>query len=73
MAGLFFLYPFEKGDIVHLRKLHPCGGKTWDILRVGADVTLRCTTCGHLMIVTRRILEKSCTRVESSKDRNKPI
>jgi len=73
MAGVFFLYPFEKGDVVTLRKAHPCGGMTWDIQRVGADVALVCKTCGHMMILTRRILEKSCVRVDSSKDRNKTV
>jgi len=73
MAGVFFLYPFEKGDIVSLRKVHPCGGKTWEIQRVGADVTLACKTCGHRMILTRRALEKSCVHVDASKDRNKTM
>jgi len=73
MTAQFFLYPFEKGDVVSLRKAHPCGGKAWEIQRVGADVTLSCKTCGHMMIVTRRALEKSCVRLEPSKDRNKPV
>lgn len=73
MAGQFFLYPFDKGDIVTLRKSHPCGGKTWEIKRVGADISLSCRTCGHIMIVTRRVLEKSCVLVVPSKDTNKTM
>jgi len=73
MSGLFFLHPFEKGDVVTLRKVHPCGGKTWEIKRVGADVSLCCQTCGHMMIVSRAVLEKSCTQVTSPKDRNKTM
>jgi len=73
MAGLYFLYPFNKGDIVTLRKAHPCGGKTWEIRRVGADISLSCQTCGHMMIVSRRVLEKSCTLVVPSKDTNETL
>lgn len=73
MPGLFFLHPFEKGDVVTLRKVHPCGGKTWEIRRVGADVSLSCRTCGHLMTVSRRTLEKTCTSVVPSKDTNKTV
>lgn len=73
MPGVYFLYPFEKGDVVTLRKAHPCGGKTWEIRRVGADVSLSCQTCGHMMIVTRRVLEKSCVHVLPSKDINKTM
>lgn len=73
MPGLFFLYPFDKGDVVTLRKAHPCGGKTWEIRRVGADISMSCVTCGHMMVVSRRTLEKSCTHVDPSKDTNKTL
>ncbi len=73
MAGMFFLYPFDVGDIVTLRKVHPCGGKIWEIRRVGADITLCCKTCGHMMILSRKNLEKSCTHVDPSKDINKTM
>lgn len=73
MPGLFFLYPFDKGDIVTLRKSHPCGGKTWEVRRVGADISLSCITCGHMMIVSRKTLEKSCTHIIPSKDTNKTV
>jgi len=73
MPGLFFLYAFDKGDIVTLRKSHPCGGKTWEVRRVGADISLSCITCGHMMIVSRKTLEKSCAQVISSKDTNKTL
>ena len=73
MPGPFFLYHFEIGNVVTMRKAHPCGGKTWEIRRVGADISMSCLTCGHMMTVTRRTLEKSCTQVVSSKDINKTI
>ena len=38
---------YEVGDIVTLKKAHPCGSKEWEILRVGADFRLKCKGCGH--------------------------
>lgn len=73
MAGQFFLYPFSEGDRVTLRKQHPCGGKVWEISRVGADVTLVCMTCGHRLILTRRVLEKSCLHVDPKNDKDEQI
>ena len=42
------------GDIVEMRKPHPCGGKTWEIVRVGADIGLVCQTCNRRVLLTRR-------------------
>ena len=42
------------GDIVEMRKPHPCGGKTWEIVRVGADIGLVCRTCNRRVLLTRR-------------------
>lgn len=50
---------YEVGDIVKLKKPHPCGSQEWEILRVGADFRLRCLGCGHMVMVTRRLVEKN--------------
>ena len=50
---------YEVGDIVTLKKVHPCGSKEWEILRVGADFRLKCTGCGHQIMVPRRMVEKN--------------
>ena len=50
-------------DKVELKKPHPCGGKTWEILRVGMDIKLRCTTCGHEMMLPRSKAEKSIRKI----------
>ena len=50
---------YEVGDIVKLKKPHPCGSSEWEILRVGADFRLKCTGCGHLIMVARRLVEKN--------------
>jgi hypothetical protein len=45
------------GDVVRLRRTHPCGGNTWLIDRLGADIGLRCQTCGRHVLLERRVLE----------------
>jgi hypothetical protein len=50
--------PFRLGDRIELRRPHPCGGRTWDVDRLGADLGLRCTTCGRRILVERRRVEK---------------
>ena len=38
---------YEVGDVVRLKKQHPCGSSEWEILRVGADFRLKCLGCGN--------------------------
>ena len=45
------------GDVVRLQRTHPCGGSTWLIDRLGADIGLRCQTCGRHVLLERRVLE----------------
>ncbi len=47
------------GDILTLKKTHPCGSNSWEVLRAGADFKLKCTGCGHLIMIPRVKLEKS--------------
>ncbi len=42
------------GDVVRMRKSHPCGGIDWEIVRVGADIGIVCTTCGRRVLTPRR-------------------
>ena len=41
------------GDVVRTRKAHPCGGDTWTVIRTGADIKLRCQTCGRIVMLDR--------------------
>ncbi len=45
------------GDVVRLRRRHPCGGHDWLIDRLGADIGLRCQTCGRHVLLERRVIE----------------
>lgn len=57
------------GDVVKLRRRHPCGGSEWLIDRLGADIGLRCRTCGRHILLARRDLE---ARLESFIERGDP-
>jgi hypothetical protein len=50
--------PFYLDDIVRLRKPHPCGSHEWRVVRLGADIGLRCLTCQRRVLLPRRTLEK---------------
>ena len=52
------LPPLELGDVVRLRKPHPCGGYEWNVVRLGADIGLECTTCGRRILLPRRDLAR---------------
>lgn len=49
----------QVGDIVTLKKQHPCGSREWEVLRIGADFRLKCTGCGHQIMISRRDVEKN--------------
>ena len=46
------------GDVVRMRKPHPCGGDEWIVLRTGADIRIRCSTCGRLVMLDRETFLK---------------
>jgi len=50
---------YEVGDIVKLKKKHPCGSFEWEILRVGADFRLKCLGCAHQVMIARKLVEKN--------------
>lgn len=44
---------YQVGDIVKLKKKHPCGSELWEITRVGVDFKLKCMGCSHVIVVER--------------------
>ncbi|MGX8703812.1 MAG: DUF951 domain-containing protein [bacterium] len=50
------------GDIIKMKKKHPCGSFEWKVLRVGADFRLECAGCGHQVMVPRKLVEKNIRR-----------
>jgi hypothetical protein len=46
------------GDTVRLRKPHPCGSSDWEVVRLGADIGIRCLGCKHRVLLDRSVFEK---------------
>ncbi len=57
------------GDVVRLRKPHPCGGFEWTVVRLGADIGIRCLGCGRRVLLPRRDFER---RVKAFVRRGEP-
>ena len=51
------------GDVLKLKKQHPCGSREWEVLRVGADFRLKCLGCGHQIMIARKLLEKNVKEI----------
>ena len=60
--------PLLLGDVVRLRRAHPCGGSTWLVDRLGADIGLRCETCRRHVLLERRTLESRMVEFVSRGD-----
>lgn len=54
---------FELGDIVKMKKQHPCGTNAWEIIRTGADIKIKCTGCGRIVMLPRSKFEKDMKSV----------
>ncbi|MCH4071930.1 DUF951 domain-containing protein [Pseudoramibacter sp.] len=50
--------PFKPGDIVAMKKGHPCGENRWEILHVGMDVRMKCTKCSRVVVLSRKKFKK---------------
>ena len=53
----------QVGDILTMKKAHPCGSRDWEVLRIGADFKLRCRGCGHEVMGTRSKFEKNVRQI----------
>ena len=51
------------GDVLELKKPHPCGSRQWLVLRIGMDFKLRCAGCGHELMIPRSKAEKNIKKV----------
>lgn len=54
---------FHVGDIVSMKKNHPCGSNEWEITRTGMDFGIKCCGCGHFVMIARSKFEKSVKAV----------
>ena len=54
---------FNVGDIVEMKKVHPCGSKSWTVIRVGADIKIKCCGCERLVMLDRSKFEKGVKKI----------
>jgi len=54
---------YELHDMVEMKKQHPCGTNRWEIIRMGADIRIKCTGCGQLVLMPRREFERKMKKV----------
>ena len=51
------------GDVLRMKKPHPCGSQEWEVLRVGMDFRLKCRGCGRQVMLARRLVEKNVREI----------
>lgn len=56
------------GDILKLKKQHPCGSFEWEVLRVGIDFRLKCVGCSHQIMIPRKQLEKNIRNIRKKEE-----
>jgi hypothetical protein len=66
---------FNLGDIVQTKKTHPCGSNNWKIIRVGADIKIKCMGCGRIIMMPRSKFEKVAKKIvkNSQEDNNDSV
>ena len=50
--------PIRLGDVVQTRKQHPCGSSEWTVIRTGADIKMKCSGCGRIVMLDRETFHK---------------
>lgn len=61
---------FDLNDIVETKKTHPCGSNNWEVIRLGADIKIRCLGCGRIVMIPRNKFESSIKRVVKKSEEN---
>lgn len=59
---------YDIGDIVEMKKVHPCGSKNWEIIRMGADIKIRCCGCERIVMMPRNKFQKDAKKVTNRVD-----
>lgn len=59
---------FQLGDVVQMKKPHPCGTNAWKVIRMGMDIRIKCTGCEHSVMIPRLEFERKLKKVLSSSE-----
>lgn len=54
------------GDVLRMKKEHPCGSAEWEVLRTGIDFRMKCLGCGHMIMIPRKQAEKNIREIKSN-------
>ena len=54
---------YQVGDVVYMKKAHPCGNHEWEILRIGMDFRIRCKKCAHMVMLPRARFERNVKKI----------
>lgn len=54
---------YSLGNIVEMKKGHPCGANEWEIVRIGADIKIKCVNCGRLVMISRIDFNKKIKKI----------
>lgn len=54
---------FNLGDIVEMKKQHPCGSKEFEVIRLGADIKIKCTGCERIIMLPRSKFQKDAKKI----------
>lgn len=54
---------YQLNDVVEMKKQHPCGTNEWKIIRLGADIRIKCEGCGHSVLIPRREFDKKMKKM----------
>ena len=64
---------YDFGDIVEMKKPHACQTNRWEIIRMGADIKIKCVKCGQMVMMPRREFEKKMKKIQNGKEKENNI
>ena len=54
---------FNLGDVIEMKKQHPCGEKNFEVIRLGADIKIKCVSCGRMIMIPRIDFNKKLKKI----------
>jgi hypothetical protein len=64
---------FKLGDVVVLKKPHPCGSYDWEVVRLGADTGIQCLKCHRRVLLQRGVLEQRLKGIQNGKEKTEGV
>ena len=64
---------YDLGQVVRMKKAHPCGANVWKIIRLGADIRIQCLKCNRSVMIPRARFEKRVKKILSEEEVNREL